>query len=605
MSPDIACGIVESSRTMQFQPGLLSAINSAANRHGVDPAALQTIAWLESRGKVDAKNPNSSASGPFQFITSTARDYGLTNPFDAEASSDAAARLARDNSRHLTRVLGRAPNPAELYLAHQQGAGGAAKLLADPNRRAVDVVGAEAVRLNGGREDMTAGEFANLWLNKAGSAFRNLTGGDYTPPAQEQMRPVGGQQMQGQQGLLGAIGAPDTKRKTYKSLGEAIKASAADGSIWDNIAVSLNSMRGDMADPGINQMAQGRMQSREQERVANATAEWLRQNGREDLAGAIEGGMINGAQAFEMMQGPGPVEGKVVGDNLVNPYTGEVIGNYAQEQGQYQVITGETAAAYGLDPTVAYRMGPDGKVEQIGGNGTSIDINMGDGAPGIGKLSTDYGYVLDPETRQPVIDPATGLPTAAPVPGSAAARDLEAQEAARTGMETMTERQLGPTIDDIATARDLAETGVGTTGMLSGLIQRIPGVGQDAVDMAGTIGAIGSGISLENLNQMRQNSPTGGALGNVSDKQSLLLAEAFGSLRQSMSKDQFIYNLARIENSLNDIVHGEGNGPQRHDMTALRGRLRGGAAPAAPANTATAPATPQRRRFNPATGEFE
>lgn len=314
---------------MQFQPGILSAIQTAAQRHQVDANALKTIAWLESRGDARAKNPNSSASGLFQFINSTARQYGLNDPFDAVASSDAAARLTRDNARHLTRVLGRAPNPAELYLAHQQGAGGAARLLSNPNRRAADVVGAQAVRLNGGREDMTAGEFANLWLSKAGGAFNSLTGGDYTPPSVDQMRPVGGQSMQ--QGLLSLIGAPDTKRPTYKSIGEAIKAGAADGSLWDNLALAFNTMRGDMADPNITALAHRRMDNRESERVANATAEWLRQNGREDLAGAIEGGMISGAQAFEMMQGPGPVEGKVVGDMLVDPYTGAVIGDYRQQ----------------------------------------------------------------------------------------------------------------------------------------------------------------------------------------------------------------------------------------------------------------------------------
>jgi hypothetical protein len=69
---------------------------------------------------------------------------------------------------------------------------------------------------------------------------------------------------------------------------------------------------------------------------------------------------------------------------------------------------------------------------------------------------------------------------------------------------------------------------------------------------------------------MRQASPTGGALGNVSDKQSGLLAEAFGSLRQSQSKDLFLYNLSRVENVLNDIVHGPGNGPERHDLKKLR-----------------------------------
>jgi hypothetical protein len=154
-------------------------------------------------------------------------------------------------------------------------------------------------------------------------------------------------------------------------------------------------------------------------------------------------------------------------------------------------------------------------------------------------------------------------------------RDTEESAAARERQEALTARQLNPTIDDIQTARDYALTGFGTTGMMSGAMQRVPWLGQQAVDLNSTIDAIGSGISLENLNQMRQASPTGGALGNVSDKQSGLLAEAFGSLRQAQSQELFLYNLARVENTLNDIVHGPDGGPPRHDMQRLRTELLG------------------------------
>lgn len=143
-------------------------ISDAAARYGVDPNALLVIASIESGGNPNAKNPKSSAGGLFQFIDSTARAYGLQNKFDAAQSAEAAARLARDNSDALERVLGRKPTTGELYLAHQQGSGGATKLLSNPNARAVDVVGADAVRLNGGNADMTAGEFASLWMKKAG-----------------------------------------------------------------------------------------------------------------------------------------------------------------------------------------------------------------------------------------------------------------------------------------------------------------------------------------------------------------------------------------------------------------------------------------------------
>lgn len=145
-------------------------VSDAATRHGVSPEAMLRIAYLESGGNPSAKNPRSSAGGLFQFIDSTAKNYGLSNRYDPVQAADAAARLAKDNAGHLRKVLGREPTGGELYLAHQQGAGGAARLLQNRGRRAADVVGATAVKLNGGNANMTAGQFADLWIRKAGGA---------------------------------------------------------------------------------------------------------------------------------------------------------------------------------------------------------------------------------------------------------------------------------------------------------------------------------------------------------------------------------------------------------------------------------------------------
>lgn len=145
---------------------IASLLNNSATKYGVDPNTLTQIAGIESKFNPSASNPRSSAKGLFQFIDGTARQYGLSNPFDPSASADAGARLAADNQKALAGALGRAPTPGEVYLAHQQGAGGAIKLLTNPNAPAASLVGANAVRLNGGSSDMTAGEFANKWTSK-------------------------------------------------------------------------------------------------------------------------------------------------------------------------------------------------------------------------------------------------------------------------------------------------------------------------------------------------------------------------------------------------------------------------------------------------------
>lgn len=111
------------------------------------------------------QNPNSSAHGQYGFIDSTRASLGLSqNPTRAE--EDAAIRkFTEANRAGLRSALGRDPTPGELYLAHQQGLGGAVKLLQNPNAPAVTVVGADAVRLNGGTPNMTAQQFADKWIN--------------------------------------------------------------------------------------------------------------------------------------------------------------------------------------------------------------------------------------------------------------------------------------------------------------------------------------------------------------------------------------------------------------------------------------------------------
>lgn len=146
-------------------PGLGEAVSNAAEKHGVSADYLGRLAMVESGGGRNLASPLSSAKGPFQFINSTARKYGI-NPMDFAQAADGAARLARDNADYLRTNLGREPSPGELYLAHQQGAEGAVKLLSNPTASAESIVGKDAVMFNGGGPGMTAGQFASKWVSK-------------------------------------------------------------------------------------------------------------------------------------------------------------------------------------------------------------------------------------------------------------------------------------------------------------------------------------------------------------------------------------------------------------------------------------------------------
>lgn len=165
--------------------GFSAVFSDTEKKYNLPPGYLARVAQIESGMRPDAANPKSSARGLFQFMPGTAQQYGLKNRFDPIASTDAAGRVAVDSASILRRSLGREPTAAELYLAHQQGAGGASKLLSNPNAPAAKVVGIDAVRLNGGKADMTAQQFANLWMNRfnADPQSKRQRGGGPVSPA--------------------------------------------------------------------------------------------------------------------------------------------------------------------------------------------------------------------------------------------------------------------------------------------------------------------------------------------------------------------------------------------------------------------------------------
>lgn len=155
--------IEEVSRPATIAPADL--FGATEGKYGLPSGFLDRTAGIESAYNAGARNP-SGASGLFQFMPETAKEYGLADPFDPAASTDAAGRLAAANKALLRNALGREPTAAELYLAHQQGGAGAARLLSNPDVPAWSIVGKQAVLQNGGNLDMSAGQFAGKWLNE-------------------------------------------------------------------------------------------------------------------------------------------------------------------------------------------------------------------------------------------------------------------------------------------------------------------------------------------------------------------------------------------------------------------------------------------------------
>lgn len=172
---DAAQSIQNPGHAARFTGPMADLVHRAAVAGGVDPHLAQTIAQIESGFDPNARS-STGATGLFQFTQGTWERMGGGNRNDPVLNAQRGAALIRENQNALRQRLGREPTSAEIYLAHQQGAGGAGSLLtADPHASALDVLTSvyrdrdaarRAIVVNGGRPDMTAGEFVGLWTDR-------------------------------------------------------------------------------------------------------------------------------------------------------------------------------------------------------------------------------------------------------------------------------------------------------------------------------------------------------------------------------------------------------------------------------------------------------
>lgn len=185
-------------------------------------------------------------------------------------------------------------------------------------------------------------------------------------------------------------------------------------------------------------------------------------------------------------------------------------------------------------------------------------------APGGGEVAPPQVPGEMPVYSQPQ-GPSAGVPGVAPLPssvepppgagsympGSEPAMKAEKEAAAIAEKKRAQTVTRDIVVEDIDRAR--RQLGASTTGLFGAATANIPG--SPAHDLQQMIEGIGANIGFDRLQQMRNQSPTGGALGQVSDFENKLLQSVYGSLRQSQNKGQLDYNLRRLKNIYNKVIN--------------------------------------------------
>ena len=148
------------------------------------------------------------------------------------------------------------------------------------------------------------------------------------------------------------------------------------------------------------------------------------------------------------------------------------------------------------------------------------------------------------------------------IPGSEAAREItkEARDEQKTAEEARTRESVASSINsgDIRAIKSLVNQPGSffdqTTGFWGTALSGVPGT--EAYTVQGILEGIKGRIGFENLQAMREASPTGGAVGQVSNFENRLLQAYFGFIDQGTSTDQLLFALDRFDFLHNAIVNG-------------------------------------------------
>jgi len=180
---------------MKFNSDVEAAINQAAAQTGMSPDRLKLMAWIESRGNPGVVN-RLGYSGLFQMQPGEfARRGGQGSVLDPYENARVGAAWVKDKEDRFRSKYGRDPTDVEAYLMHQQGEGGAAAHMANPDELAWrnmlstgegkqkgEAWARAAINGNGGHDNMTSREFMDLWARKvAGFKGEPATPGAVVP----------------------------------------------------------------------------------------------------------------------------------------------------------------------------------------------------------------------------------------------------------------------------------------------------------------------------------------------------------------------------------------------------------------------------------------
>ena len=199
---------------------------------------------------------------------------------------------------------------------------------------------------------------------------------------------------------------------------------------------------------------------------------------------------------------------------------------------------------------------------------SGVTINTGDTGPQLGTVPQGYAVVPAPGTE-------AGYRMVA-IPGGP-----EDTTAKTDRTKVQGQLKLGTTLENLnLNIKDVEDGGLPVTGVFGDLRRTIVGrlvTGDSAMNFGNRTNQITDSAALAEVQNMRDNSPTGGAVGSLTDDERRAIGNAVTSLNNSTDAEEYVRAAKNFRKLALDLAYGEGT----WELDAS-GAPRLKAAPAAP-----------------------
>jgi hypothetical protein len=228
------------------------------------------------------------------------------------------------------------------------------------------------------------------------------------------------------------------------------------------------------------------------------------------------------------------------GNFIVDPRTGQVIGQVPQMPGEAERFLSQFIALEtqrGTPPEELMRKISDILAQRLQGGGVRVDLRNE------GPIPQGYMAVRDENGNIVALREIPG--------GPAEAKRLEEEERKEMERAWNMRRYFDTLIAIDGALRILKNSGNMAAG-IGALLAEIPQT--QARRLRGFLDTIKANVGFDELYQMRKASPTGGALGSISENELKFLQSARASLDQGQDVEQLIENLMHIRKSMRRFI---------------------------------------------------